>query len=67
MSEPQRRATRRNMSTQPIPRGVTGSPTAGQRIRYTPLTPDELADIITQARNQRAEDDIQAYAERKAS
>jgi hypothetical protein len=67
MSEPQRRATRRNMSTQPIPRGVMGSPTAGQRIRYTPLTPDELAHIITQARNQRTEDDITEYSRRKAS
>jgi hypothetical protein len=55
------------MSTQPIPRGLMGGPTAGQRIRYTPLTPDELADIITQARNQRTEDDITEYRRRKAS
>jgi hypothetical protein len=55
------------MSTQPIPRGITGSPTAGQKLRYTPLTPDELADIITQARNQRIEDDITDYSRRKAS
>jgi hypothetical protein len=62
-----RRATRRNLTTQPVQRGLLGSPTAGQAIRYTPLTPAELADIITQARNQRTEADIQAYAERKAS
>jgi hypothetical protein len=55
------------MSTQPIPRGIMGGPTAGQRIRYTPLTPDELAHIITQARNQRTEDDITEYSRRKAS
>lgn|GEM_PF-2625768 len=67
MSEPQRRATRRNMSTQPIPRGIMGGPTAGQKLRYHPLTDAELAQIITEARARRTEDDITAYAERKAS
>jgi hypothetical protein len=44
-----------------------GGPTAGQKLRYNPPTPTELADIITQARTQRTEEDIRAYAERKAS
>lgn len=63
MSEPQRRATRRNMSTQPI----QGRPTRGQNINHSPITDEELADIIAQARAQRAEEDIREYAERKAS
>ncbi len=62
-----RRSTRRNLTTQPIPRGVTGRPTAGQTIRHTPISPDELADIITAARAERIETDIQNYARRKAS
>jgi len=55
------------MSTQPIPRGIMGGPTAGQKLRYHPLTDAELAQIITEARARRTEDDITAYAERKAS
>ena len=62
-----RRPTRRNRSTLPVERGLTRSPTAGQSIRYTPISPDELADIITQARAQRTEEDIQHYARRKAA
>jgi hypothetical protein len=67
VSEPQKRATRRNLSTQPIPRGIMGPPTAGQVIRFTPIAPDELADIITQARKQRAYEDSTPYELRKAS
>lgn len=59
-----RRATRRNLSTQPVPREM-GPKTAGQRIRYTPLTPDERAWIITEAREQRTAEDIQSYQRSK--
>lgn len=62
-----RRATRRNRTTRPIQRGIMGGPTNGQALRYNPLSPAELADIITQARTERIEADITAYAERKAS
>jgi len=62
-----RRSTRRTTMTRPIERGIMGGPTAGQKLRYNPLTPAELADIITQARTQRTEEDIRDYAERKAS
>lgn len=58
------RATRRNLSTQPVPRDM-GPKTAGQRIRYTPLSPDELAYVIDQARAQRTEEDIQSYQRSK--
>lgn len=58
------RATRRNLSTQPFPRDM-GPKTPGQRIRYTPLTPDELAWIITEAREQRVNEDIHAYQRSK--
>lgn len=63
MSEPQRRATRRNMATQPIPRGRAKPAT----IKPSPISPDELADIIAAARTERTETDIQSYAEWKAS
>lgn len=59
------RATRRNLSTQPVPRDM-GPKTPGQRIRHTPLTPDELAWIFTEARAQRTEESINKYAARKA-
>ena len=62
-----RRQTRRNRSTRPLQRGISGGPTAGQMIRHTPISPDELADIITQARAERIEADIQHYARRKAA
>lgn len=62
-----RRPTRRNRSTRPVERGLTGAPTTGQSIRYTPISPDELAGIITQARADRIEADIQHYARRKAA
>jgi len=55
------RATRRNLATQPI----QGGPTKGQKIRHTPISPDELADIIAEARAQRTEEDIASYATRK--
>lgn len=59
------RATRRNLSTQPVPRGEMGPKTAGQRRRYTPIAPDELGWIIDQARKQRTEEDISAYQRSK--
>ena len=62
-----RRSTRRPTMTRPIERGIMGGPTAGQKLRYNPLTPAELADIITQARTQRTEEDITEYARRKAA
>jgi hypothetical protein len=58
-----RRGTRRNLSTQPIPRGRAKPAT----IKPSPISPDELAQIIAEARAERTETDIQAYAERKAS
>lgn len=61
-----RRATRRPGLAQPVP-GRMGRPTARQDIRYTPISPAELADIITAARADRIETDIQHYARRKAS
>ena len=61
MSDPTHRATRRNLATQPI----QGGPTKGQKIRHTPISPDELADIIAAARAQRTEEDIASYATRK--
>lgn len=62
-----RRGTRRNLSTQPIPRGIMGGPTAGQAIRYSPISPDELAHIIAEARTQRTEEDIAEYSRRKTA
>jgi len=56
-----RRSTRRNLATQPI----QGGPTKGQKIRHTPISPDELAEIIADARAQRTEEDIASYALRK--
>jgi hypothetical protein len=53
--------------TRPIERGIIGGPTAGQKLRYNPLSPAELADIITQARTERIEADITEYARRKAA
>ena len=62
-----RRSTRRPNMTRPVERGIMGGPTAGQKLRYNPLTQAELAQIITEARTIRAEDDIQAYARRKTA
>lgn len=62
-STPTRRATRRNMATQPIPR-EQGAKTAGQRIRFNPINPVELAWILGQARAQRTEEDIAEYKQR---
>lgn len=59
-----RRATRRNLSTQPY-RADMGPKTAGQRLRHKPLTPEELAFVITEARAQRVNEDINEYASRK--
>jgi hypothetical protein len=53
--------------TRPIERGIMGGPTAGQKLRYNPLTPTELADIITQARTQRTEEDITEYARKRTA
>jgi hypothetical protein len=53
------------MSTQPVPRGIMGGPTAGQRLRYTPL--QDLAAILAEARTQRTEEDIAAYRRRKTA
>lgn len=64
MSEPVKRGTRRNLASQPIPRGGRHNTRPD---KPSPITPDELADIIAQARAQRIEDDIRDYAERKAS
>ena len=61
MSDPTHRAIRRNLATQPI----QGGPTKGQKIRHTPISPDELADIIAADRAQRTEEDIASYATRK--
>lgn len=63
VSEPQRRATRRNMSTQPI----QGSRAKPATIKSSPISPDELADIIAAARTERTETDIAEYSRRKAS
>lgn len=57
MSEPQRRATRRNMATQPI-QGNRAKPAT---IKPSPISDDELAWMIARARKERNE------AERKAS
>lgn len=57
MSEPQRRATRRNMATQPI-QGNRAKPAT---IKPSPISPDELAWIIARAREERTD------PERKAS
>jgi hypothetical protein len=59
-----RRATRRNLSTQPY-RADMGPKTAGQRLRHKPLTPEELAFVITEARAQRVNEDIHEYKTRK--
>ena len=64
MSEPTHRATRRNLSTQPIARADMGPKTPGQRIRFTPLTAAELAYVFDQARAQRTEEDIAEYKQR---
>lgn len=59
-----RRRTRRPGSTRTVPRS-TDRNTPGQRLLYTPLTPDELAWMIAEARDQRAAEDIADYATRK--
>jgi hypothetical protein len=59
----QRRGTRRNLTTQPIP-GHRAKPAT---IKPSPISPAELADIIAEARTERIETDIQNYAARKAS
>jgi len=56
-----RRGTRRNLSRQP----VQGRPTGGQKVKHSPISPDELAFIIDRAREQRAEEDISAYRRSK--
>lgn len=61
MSDPTHRATRRNLATQPIPRGQPNP----AKVRHNPISPDELADIIAAAREQRTEEDIRSYATRK--
>lgn len=63
MGEPQRRATRRNMSTQPI-QGNRAKPAT---IKPSPISPDELADIIAAARAERTETDIAEYRRRKTA
>lgn len=60
-----RRATRRNLSTQPVPRESRNKP--GQRLLYTPLTPDEVAWMIDQARAQRIEESIAKYSKEKTA
>lgn len=59
------RATRRNLSTQPVPRGVMGPPVTGPRLKHQPVSPDEMAWIIDRAREQRTEEDIQSYQRSK--
>lgn len=51
MSEPQRRATRRNNATQPI-QGNRAKPAT---IKPSPISPDELAWILDRAREERDE------------
>ena len=76
----QRRGTRRNLTTQPIPAGRTlcrkcwtthyrrGRIEATCLPGFEPrLSPDELADIITLARAERIEADIAEYSRRKTS
>ena len=63
--QPTHRATRRNLSTQPVPRGVMGPPVKGPRLRHSHISPDELAYIIDRAREQRTEEDITAYRRSK--
>jgi len=59
----QRRGTRRNLSTQPI----QGSRAKPATIKPSPISPDELTDIIAQARKQRDAEDNAAGQQRKAS
>jgi hypothetical protein len=44
-----------------------GAPTGGQRIRFTPLSPEEFAGILAEARAQRTEEDIAEYSRKKAA
>lgn len=57
------RAAKHGTRTQPVAH-CRAKPAS---IKRSPITPDELADIITQARADRAEADIRDYAARKAS
>ncbi|MDQ0854836.1 hypothetical protein QFZ79_002947 [Arthrobacter sp. V4I6] len=59
----QRRATRRNLASQPIP----GSRVKPATVKPSPISPAELAQIIAEARTERTETDIANYAARKAS
>lgn len=63
MSEPQRRATRRNMATQP----TQGNRARPATVKPSPIPPDTIADIIATTRAARIETDIADYRRRKAS
>jgi len=61
MSDPTHRATRRNLATQPIPRGRAKP----AKVKHEPISPDELAEIIEHAWLTRIEIDIAEYGARK--
>ena len=63
MGEPTHRATRRNLATQPA-QGRRPKPAT---IKPSPISPDELADIIAAARAERTETDIAEYRRRKTA
>lgn len=62
MSDPTHRATRRNLATQPIPRG---KPHPKKLRGNVTLSPDELSTAMEMARDLRLKDDIRRYAARK--
>ena len=62
MSDPTHRATRRNLATQPIPRG---KPHPKKLRGNIALTADELTTAMEMARGIRLKDDLTAYAARK--
>ena len=62
MSNPTHRATRRNLATQPIPRG---KPHPKKLRGNIALAPDEITTALEMARALRLKDDIRCYAARK--
>ncbi|SDK81053.1 hypothetical protein [Arthrobacter sp. ok362] len=62
MSDPTHRATRRNLATQPIPRGKPHPKTLRGNIA---LAPDEITTAMEMAREMRIKRDIAVYAARK--
>ena len=62
MSDPTHRATRRNLSTQAVPRG---KPRPKKLRGNIALAPDEITTALEMARALRLKDDIRCYAARK--